>query len=83
MHHTHAETAIDRADLVLTSYATLVRQPALLAREWPLVVLDEAQTIKNPAAKQTLAIKKLQSRMRIALTGTPAENHLVRAVVDL
>ncbi len=76
VHHAHVETPIERADLVLTSYATLLRQPGLLEREWPLVVLDEAQTIKNPDAKQTIAVKKLRASMRIALTGTPVENHL-------
>ncbi len=76
VHHAHREISIERADLVLTSYATLLRQPSLLTREWPLVVLDEAQTIKNPEAKQTIAIKKLKASRRVALTGTPVENHL-------
>ena len=43
---------------------------------WRLVVLDEAQAIKNPNAKQTRAAKTLKARARIALTGTPVENHL-------
>ena len=40
------------------------------------MVLDEAQAIKNPGAKQTRAVKKLEARARIALTGTPVENRL-------
>ena len=43
---------------------------------WRLVVLDEAQAIKNPAAKQTRAVKQLRADARIALTGTPIENRL-------
>ena len=43
---------------------------------WRNVVLDEAQAIKNPGAKQTKAIKTLDSRWRLALTGTPVENRL-------
>jgi non-specific serine/threonine protein kinase len=43
---------------------------------WRLVILDEAQAIKNPEAKQTKAIKRLKARSRIALTGTTIENRL-------
>jgi non-specific serine/threonine protein kinase len=48
----------------------------MTTRRWRLVVLDEAQAIKNPAAKQTRAAKSLDARARIALTGTPIENRL-------
>src|SRR6266568_6361470 len=44
--------------------------------EWEYVVIDEAQNIKNEAAKQTQAIKALNARHKIALTGTPVENRL-------
>src|SRR5690606_27915639 len=44
--------------------------------DWTGIVLDEAQNIKNPFAKQTRAIKKLKGGYRIALTGTPIENRL-------
>ena len=50
--------------------------PALADRDWRFVVLDEAQAIKNPDAKQTRAAKALKAKARIALTGTPVENHL-------
>ena len=63
-------------DLVLTSYGTLLRQPALSAMRWQLAVLDEAQAIKNPGSRQTLQVKQLQAEVRIALTGTPVENRL-------
>ena len=63
-------------DLVLTTYGTVPRLPWLLERDWGVVILDEAQAIKNPSAKQSRAIKTLQSLGRIALTGTPVENRL-------
>jgi len=65
-----------RADLVITSYGTLARVPALAGMNWRLAVLDEAQAIKNPGAKQTRQVKTLAARTRIALTGTPVENRL-------
>jgi superfamily II DNA or RNA helicase len=63
-------------DLVITSYGFLARSPWLAAARWRLVVLDEAQAIKNPAAKQTKMVKQLRADARIALTGTPIENRL-------
>jgi len=63
-------------DLVITSYGFLARLPGLAATAWRLVVLDEAQAIKNPAAKQTKTVKRLQAEGRIVLTGTPIENRL-------
>jgi non-specific serine/threonine protein kinase len=67
---------IDRADLVLTTYGTLPRLSWLGDRRWRMVVIDEAQAIKNPAARQTRAVKALDAPARIALTGTPVENRL-------
>jgi len=64
------------ADLVITTYALTHRLRWLGATEWPLVVLDEAQAIKNPGAKQAQAVKALRARSRVALTGTPVENRL-------
>ena len=63
-------------DLVVTSYATLLRQSWIGQTSWRLVVLDEAQAIKNPNAKQTRAVKSLKAKARIVLTGTPIENNL-------
>ncbi len=68
---------IDRSDVVLTSYSLMLRdQEVLLARHWRLVVLDEAQAIKNPATKLARTACQLRSDLRLALTGTPMENHL-------
>jgi superfamily II DNA or RNA helicase len=64
------------ADLVITTYGTLARTEALQRREWSLAILDEAQAIKNPGAKQTRAVKAVRARARLALTGTPVENRL-------
>ncbi len=73
--------ALDRdriagVDLVITSYGSLLRVPALLATPWRLAILDEAQAIKTPGAKQTRAVKQIDARARIALSGTPVENRL-------
>lgn len=70
------ENRLGDVDLVITSYGTLLRAPGLLTIKWHLAVLDEAQAIKNPAARQTRAVKQLDARARIALTGTPVENRL-------
>jgi hypothetical protein len=64
-------------DVVVTTYALGHRDQEILERvAWRRIVLDEAQKIKNPAAAQTIAIRKLPSTYRVALTGTPLENHL-------
>ena len=63
-------------DLAITSYGSLLRIPALADIDWRFAILDEAQAIKNPGAKQTRAAKALKAQARIALTGTPVENHL-------
>jgi non-specific serine/threonine protein kinase len=71
-----APKSVANADLVITSYGSLLRIPWLADTAWHLLVLDEAQAIKNPDAKQTRAVKKLDARARFALTGTPIENRL-------
>jgi non-specific serine/threonine protein kinase len=63
-------------DLVITSYGSLLRVPWIAETGWQLAVLDEAQAIKNPDAKQTRTVKKLKASVRFALTGTPIENRL-------
>ena len=70
------QSEIAGADLVITSYGFLARLPWLAAMPWRLAVIDEAQAIKNPGAKQTQAVKRLRADARIALTGTPIENRL-------
>ncbi len=70
-----AEQASDY-DLAITSYGCLLRIPMFAEADWRFVILDEAQAIKNPNARQSKAAKALKARARIALTGTPVENHL-------
>jgi superfamily II DNA or RNA helicase len=69
-------TQVRDVDLVITSYGALLRAPWMIEVPWRLAVLDEAQAIKNPGAKQTRAVKKLKANARLALTGTPVENRL-------
>ncbi|CAK0778794.1 Helicase [Gammaproteobacteria bacterium] len=68
--------SLNGVDLVVTSYGTLSRLSWLTEKDWSLVILDEAQAIKNPGSQQTRTVKALKSRVRIALTGTPVENRL-------
>ncbi len=67
---------LSHCDLVITSYGMLSRQSWLLEQQWQLVILDEAQAIKNPNALQTKTVKQLNAQARIALTGTPVENRV-------
>lgn len=77
LRNSHFIAAAKKADLVVTSYALLrTDQELLQSQEWYGVILDEAQNIKNPSAKQTQAARKLKSQFRFALTGTPVENRL-------
>jgi non-specific serine/threonine protein kinase len=69
-------SALSETDLVITSYSILLRLPWLRDARWDVAVLDEAQAIKNPSARQTRATKELKSKVRIILTGTPVENRL-------
>ncbi len=68
---------VANADLVVTTYAILARDSEYyIKNDWHMVVLDEAQAIKNPMAKSTRAACRLKARLRLCLTGTPIENHL-------
>lgn len=68
---------IAQSDLVITSYPLLARdRETLLAQDYAVVVLDEAQTIRNPATAVAQAAHGLKASQRIALSGTPVENHL-------
>jgi len=62
--------------LVITTYGMLAKYPWLLEQEWDTLILDEAQAIKNPGAKQTRLAKQVKARFRIAMTGTPIENRM-------
>ena len=68
---------IEKADVMITSYALLRRDEELLqALDLRYVILDEAQHIKNPMSQTARSAKKLSSERRLALTGTPIENRL-------
>jgi SNF2 family DNA or RNA helicase len=66
------------SEIVITTYESIVSDNSLFMMvHWALVVLDEAQNIKNPEAKRTVAVKKLNRKAGIAVTGTPFENRLL------
>jgi superfamily II DNA or RNA helicase len=69
--------AIPEADLVITTYGTLRRDVQRLSEvEFDYAVLDEAQTIKNASSQVSKAVRLLRANHRLALTGTPIENHI-------
>ena len=69
--------AMGETDLVITTYALATRDADTLAgMQWRRVALDEAQNIKNSAAKQSRAVRRIPAEHRVALTGTPVENRL-------
>ena len=70
------DNILQNIDLVVTTYGMLNRQAWLTTRHWHLIILDEAQAIKNPSSEQTKLAKKLTGHAKIALTGTPIENRL-------
>ena len=64
-------------DIILTTYAIMrIDVEELKSHEWGMIIVDEAQNIKNPDTAQTLAVKMLKSPVKIAMTGTPVENRL-------
>ncbi len=64
-------------DVILTTYAIMrIDVEELKKNQWGIIIVDEAQNIKNPDTAQTLAIKMLKSDVKIAMTGTPVENRL-------
>ena len=68
---------IDKVDVVITGYPLLqLDSEILLAKDYYLIILDEAQMIKNPKAKVSTVARALRAEHRLALTGTPVENHL-------
>jgi hypothetical protein len=63
-------------DLLITTYGMLTRTEWLRQRDWDLVILDEAQAIKNSGTRQSRTVKELKAAARVAMTGTPVENRL-------
>ena len=72
-----SEDIIKDYDLIITTYGFAQRLSWLTKMDWDLVILDEAQNIKNPNTKQTRAVKTLKSNVRFILSGTPIENRLM------
>ncbi|MFN6561531.1 MAG: DEAD/DEAH box helicase [Nostoc sp. ChiSLP01] len=69
--------AVKKHDIVITSYSLIHRDiKSLETVNWQIIVLDEAQNVKNSEAKQSKAVRQLAATFRIALTGTPVENRL-------
>ncbi len=69
--------SLQQYDLVLTTYPLLVRDfEVLQTQPWHLLILDEAQYIKNPRSKMAQQVRKLQAAHKLCMTGTPMENHL-------
>ena len=77
LYHGAGRRLDDDADVTLTTYAILrLDRELLAARDWTTVVLDEAQTIKNPDSQVAQAAHELRAGVRLALSGTPIENRL-------
>jgi len=71
-----SDSSLWGADLVITTYGMATRLAWVRDRSWRLVILDEAQAIKNSGTRQTRAVKAIKATGRVALTGTPVENRL-------
>lgn len=72
-----ASVQVTDADIVLTTYNLVWRDlRTLSAQSWHLLILDEAQSVKNAQARAARALRRLDARHHLALTGTPLENHL-------
>lgn len=68
---------LDQVDLVITSYPLIIRDiQYLLKLDWKMLILDEAQAIKNADSRSAKAVREFNAGMNICLSGTPIENHL-------
>ncbi len=75
-HGFNREFSLD-CDVILTTYAILrIDLEKFEKTQWDLLIIDEAQNIKNPSTSQTQAIKAIKAGMKVAMTGTPVENRL-------
>jgi len=73
----HRVADIGHHDVVLTTYPLVWRDIDVLASaSFHMLILDEAQTVKNPAGRAAHALRRLNAAHRLCLTGTPLENHL-------
>ncbi len=73
----HEQDIIDQHQLIITTYSMCGKYQKLVEYDWDILILDEAQAIKNPNTKQTKTIKQFHAKYRVALTGTPIENKLM------
>ena len=76
LHGENAKIVLKSADVFITTYGMALRIEALKEHKWDIVILDEAQAIKNPGTKQTKAVKAIPAKFHIAMTGTPVENRM-------
>lgn len=76
LHAKNTEIKLEESDIFITTYGMTARLEGLKDINWALLIIDEAQAIKNHGTKQAKAIKQLKSQFRIAMTGTPIENRL-------
>ncbi|MCL2320574.1 MAG: DEAD/DEAH box helicase, partial [Oscillospiraceae bacterium] len=74
--HSKNREITDDVNLFITTYGMASRIEELKDHKWNLIIVDEAQAIKNPTTKQTRAIKAIDGSFKIAMTGTPIENRL-------
>lgn len=82
IHHgakrTGSPKGFDGYDLIVTSYGNAVTDNILFTmHNWDLIILDEAQNIKTPNSSRTKSVKRISAQERLAITGTPFENHIV------
>lgn len=74
---------IKNVDIVLSTYPLLGRdEEFLLPYQYHLLILDEAQNIKNPRAKASQVVRQIKAKHRLCLTGTPMENHLSELIAS-
>lgn len=76
IHGKQTDFDLNDANIFITTYGMVTRLDFLKNYKWDVLVLDEAQAIKNPSTKQTKEVKFLQADFKIAMTGTPVENKL-------
>jgi len=76
LHSTDTQIELKNADVFITTYGMALRIMPLKEYTWDIVILDEAQAIKNPGTKQTKAVKAIPAKFHIAMTGTPVENKM-------
>ena len=76
IHSKSRDYNVEDATLFITTYGMVSKIQALHETEWDVLILDEAQAIKNPNTKQSKEIKSISSRFKIAMTGTPVENKI-------